>query len=517
MRWIINIVSNYLRMMISMVIVFMLTPYIISKLGIEVYGLWAIALSIAGLAGLMDFGFATAAVKYVAESVGANDRIRRNSIISTLFYAYIAIALLALTLVALLSFAGTGWMPFAKVTGNVAEVDFTTVLIILGMGVALSLPASVFKAAVIGCGRMDIANLVELAVVLLNAGLIVLLLESGYGIQGLAWAAAFNLSATAILLIPVAYRLLPEFSISISLISTPMLRELLSFSCYAFIANIAVLAILRLDTLVIGAFLPLAAVAIYAVAAKVAEYVLLLNKQFSNALMPLISQAKGGSDSATICRVLLDGTRFLLALALPFIALLYLYAPEIFAVWLGNEFDDSIPLLRILLIAVLCSTLQLNAANVLGMTGNHRFVAFTMLSAALVNFGLSISLVLVWGLPGVAMATLIAAFFIEMAIMLPRACRSLDITLSHFFTSSVLPALKPVILMLLIAVPLSISFVADSLLLVLIQAGGCALIYGLIFLTIGLKTMERKLLIKYLYSLLPHFFISHFNKENSHA
>ena len=102
------------------------------------------------------------------------------------------------------------------------------------------------------------------------------------------------------------------------------------------------LIILRIDPVVIKAFLPLSAVAVYAIAAKVSEYTYLLNKQFSNALMPLVSQSKGAGDADTIRRVLIDGTRFLMAIAVPFIVLLYFYADDIIRLWMGSEFVDSV-------------------------------------------------------------------------------------------------------------------------------------------------------------------------------
>ena len=94
----------------------------------------------------------------------------------------------------------------------------------------------------------------------------------------------------------------------------------LSSAVLLVLANVAVLLTLRLVPVVIKLFLPLSAVALYAVAAKVSEYTFLLNKQFSNALMPLVSQLHGRGDHDAIRRIMTDGTRFLLALAVPSLA-----------------------------------------------------------------------------------------------------------------------------------------------------------------------------------------------------
>ena len=319
MHWILNIASNYLRFAVSMVVVLMMTPYIIGQLGMDMFGLWSLIFAVIGIFGLMDFGFATAAVKAVAEATGSNDVTGRNRALASLLLVYTLIGLLSLLLVITLS--GPVAAGF-DLTDN-QQGAFLPVFWLLGIAVSLNFPASLFKAALSGAGRMHIVNAVELLMVLINAGLVYTLLQAGYGITGLAISTAVTMLGTSLALIPLAYRLLPGFSLHWRLVSLHNIRPLLSFSVYAFMANIAVLMTLRLDLVVIKLFLPLSAVALYAVAAKVSEYTFLLNKQFSNALMPLVSQLHGRGDSDTVRRIMTDGTRMLLALAVPGIGLLY--------------------------------------------------------------------------------------------------------------------------------------------------------------------------------------------------
>ena len=71
---------------------------------------------------------------------------------------------------------------------------------------------------------------------------------------------------------------------------------------------------------------------------------------------------------------------------------------------------DAVLPLQILMAAVFFSTLQLNAANVLGMSGGHRSVAWTMLGSAALNITLSIILIPRLGLAGAALATLVTVW-----------------------------------------------------------------------------------------------------------
>jgi O-antigen/teichoic acid export membrane protein len=490
MHWILNIASNYLRFAVSMMVVLMMTPYIIDQLGMEMFGLWSLIFAVIGIFGLMDFGFATAAVKAVAEATGSHDTNGRNRALASLLMVYTLIGLLSLILVFTLGGPVAGGFDLTDSEQNA----FLPVFWLLGLAVSLNFPASLFKAALSGAGRMHVVNAVELLMVLVNAGLIYTLLQAGYGITGLAISTAATMLGTSLALIPLAYRLLPGFSLHWNLVSLHNIRPLLSFSVYAFMANIAVLTTLRLDLVVIKLFLPLSAVALYAVAAKISEYTFLLNKQFSNALMPLVSQLHSRGDSSAVRRIMTDGTRLLLALAVPGIGMLYFYAPELIHLWLGTEFADSATLLRILLLALVPMTLQLNAANILGMTGQHRFLAIAMLVSAALNLLLTVLLINIFGIHGAALGTLAAVLLVEAAVILPRACRHSNVSATNFLGSVVWPTLPATLPMLAVAFALDQWLATDSFVLLCFKVATCGIVYLVGFYLTGLSATERGLL-----------------------
>ncbi|MCB1734793.1 MAG: oligosaccharide flippase family protein [Gammaproteobacteria bacterium] len=487
MRWILNIATSYLKFLINIVVVFFMTPYIVKMIGIDAFGLWSLIFAVIGIFGLMDMGFATAGVKYVAETVGSGDTERRNRILGTLFGVYSMIGIVAILAVAITVGPASGWFDLDAEH----QTEFGNLVWWLGIALALSFPLSVFKSALTAAGRMDLVNGISLFLVLSQAALTVVLLEMGWGLQALAVAAAVNMVGQSLLLVPFAYRYIPGFSVAPSLYTPKLVRELLSFSVYAFIANIAVLIILRIDPVVIKLFLPLSAVAVYAIASRVAEYTYLLNKQFSNALMPLVSQSHGAGDAETVRRVLIDGTRFLMGVAIPFIGLLFFYTPEIIDLWMGPDFAEAAPLLRILLMAALFSTVQLNAANVLGMTGHHKLVAGSMALSALLNLGLSIVLIQIVALPGVAFATLLAAFIVEMGVIVPKACATKGVRYWDFVRDGVLPAIPAAVPMFAIAYGLATWIAPIGLGNVSWQGAIAGLAYLLVFLFTGVRADER--------------------------
>ena len=487
MRWVLNIVTSYLRFIIAMVVVFFMTPFIVSKIGVDQFGLWSLIFAVVGIFGLLDLGFATAAVKYMGEFTGSDDRAGRNQVLATLLVIYTSLGLICLGAVAVVAGHAGGWFDLDPQM----QRYFTLALWLLGAAVAINLPMGLFKAILMGGGRMALVNAVELGILLLNAAVIVLLLQLGLGIRALIFTTAATMVLGPLLMLPFAFRFTPELSLDPRRFSRARVRELMGFSVFFFISNIAVLVILRIDPVVIKAFLPLSAVAVYAIGAKVAEYTYYLNKQFSNALMPLVSQSRGGRDEATITRVLMDGSRFCMGIALPFVALLFFYAGDIILLWMGEEFAGAIPVLRILLIAILCTAVQLNAANVLAMNGEHRFIAFAMAGSAAINLVLSILLIQLFGLNGVALATLIAAFSIELLVIVPRACRARGVPVAAFFLKAVGPAVPPLLPALAVAWGLRRLQPSDGFLWIILEGGLSALVYFAAFALLALKRDER--------------------------
>ena len=483
--WIKNIGSSYARFIVSIGAVGFMTPAIIEHVGLESYGIWALVLATVGLLGLMDFGLSTSAVKYVGERTGQGDDAGRNRVLSALLTVYTIISILILIVSATTAFAPSG-------AGNVEYgPDRRILMLAVGCTVAAGLYLSLFRAALAGTGRMYLANYGEMAMTMLYVGLTLLALERGYGLAGLAFALVASTTAGAAGLWLIARRRIPSLRLTITLGPWGELRRVLSFSVWAFVANAALLTILRMDPLIIGAWLPLTAVAVYSVAGRIAEYLLLLNKQFSNALMPLVSQAHGRGDAVVVRQVLTDGSRYVLAGALPLLALVALQADSLLVLWIGEEMRDAAGPLRILCAAVAVGVLQLNAANVLGMTGRHRFVGTSMAAAAGLNLALTVAALPRLGLAGAAWATLVAAVVVEAGVILPAACRHAKLRVTDFLRHALRPGLVGAASILVAASVLRHAAPPASLFGLIFQCAVAAAAVVPVVVCLGLSADER--------------------------
>src|SRR5712675_3419421 len=83
-----NVLWSWFGVAFNIFIGFVLSPYVIRKLGPEGYGIWALLFSVIGYYGLLDFGFKSALIRYTALYRARGEFERINELINTILFYY---------------------------------------------------------------------------------------------------------------------------------------------------------------------------------------------------------------------------------------------------------------------------------------------------------------------------------------------------------------------------------------------------------------------------------------------
>ncbi len=415
-RLLANALSNYLRFGVMMGGMLLLTPYIISNVGRSDFGLWMLVLSVVGYFELLDCGFATATVKFIGQYQGANDTEARNKLASTLLTVYISMAAVISLLAVGLTFS-FNWIFQIE---NAQQQTAILVLLAMSLKVAFNLPLSLFLGILFGQQRIVAVNITRVVAYISYALCAWWALANGHGIVQLA---ALNCAIFVIehLVFYVICRIkTPDLKLNLTQFDRSTFWKVASFSIFALVTNLSAVILLRTDPIVVKFFLPLTAVALYALSLKIAEQVLMLTKQFINVFTPLVAQLHGAGDRAGLREAFLGSSKFGLAsLSIISIPLMY-WSSEAMELWIGPEFAESGPILALLIGSMHFRVLEEGASNVLGMTGEHRYVALTSVGASVLNVGLSLLLIWPFGLLGVATATAISTYIVGVWIVVGK-------------------------------------------------------------------------------------------------
>jgi O-antigen/teichoic acid export membrane protein len=400
----------------------LLTPWIIHQLGAESFAIWSLLLATAGLLSLVDLGFSSAVMKFVAEARGSGRADDARETTATMFWAFNGLAVVLLVLAALLIEPLPRWLDLPPEQWG----SIRTVFLLLALRSAQALPLGIFVGILSAHRRADLSNAIRTAGVSIYAIAVAAALWISPSLEVLGWA-GFLTSVGTNLGLWAAARTVPDWSLSLRLFRWDRLWRIVTYTSSLFLTQAATLLATRVDTIILAAFAPLQTVALYSVALRVADQAGIFSRQPGAALTPLLSEWKGAGNTERLREALQRGTFLVAAGVFPFLFLGAWFAPDLLVLWVGEEFRAAGLPCRLLLIAAGLGALHQTAENYLLVAGRHRFASVIIFSGQLFNVGLSLLLVRDFGMTGVAGATLLTACVVG-PILLWRAASDLQLT-----------------------------------------------------------------------------------------
>jgi O-antigen/teichoic acid export membrane protein len=381
-------------------------------------------------------------VRFVAYYRARNDARALNEIASTLFVVFAAIGAAAYCIGAAVAF---NLGAFFRITPDQADIG-KWVLLIVGVHAALNFPFSVFGGVVSGFQRQHVNGVVAIVSSVLVAFVNVAVLTAGFGLVPLVLATTAVRLLTYFVYASNAYRIFPGLHVTPALFRWARLKEVTGFSVYATVIDWSYKLNYQFDQLVIGAFLGVTPVAVWAVADRIIRPTQTITNQLKGVLFPVIVDGDASERGDRLQQILLHGTRLSLATVLPLAAAIAVLADPLVRAWVGTrkpELLASVPVLQVLAVAVAIRVGNGTAMTILKGAGRHRQLAAVNLATAVANVALSIALVRSWGLVGVAVGNLVPNTLNAIFVVYPGACRRVGLPLSTALAQSVLPAVWP--------------------------------------------------------------------------
>lgn len=481
-----NISMDYLALGVEMTIGVLMLPFNVAYLGQSAYGLWVLAASIPMYFSMLDLGYGVAQVKFAAQYRARRDREGLNQIVSTLFFLFTIIGIIAFAVGALIAFNIERLFQITPEQSSTGR----QVLLIISLYVALGFPFSVFGGVVNGFQRHFLNGFVSIGTSIVVAVVNIAVLMAGYGLVELVAA------TTAVRLLAYigyranAYRAFPGLSIRPAYVRLSRLGEVTGFSAFILLIDVANKLNYSTDAIVIGAFMSTAAIAVWAVAQRLITTTQGLTTQINASLFPIVVDIATQGEMARLRRVFLQGTRLSLAMVIPIAVALALLAQPLVLAWVGSAFSGSVPVIYILAAAVIIRVGNSTATTLLKGAGRHSLLAVANLLMALANLVLSVALVGRYGLIGVALGTLIPLAVISILVLFPAACRRVELPLFETVSKGIWPSVWPIIPVALLLL-ITRNLVGASLPAVAAQAIIAGALYAIIFLRLAIGRDER--------------------------
>ena len=486
--------SNWLGFALHIALTFLLTPFVLDRLGEARYGIWALVAGLTGYYGLLDMGFRAGLTQCLCRRLGERDNEGLNRLASSgaAVLMVMAGALLAASFM-LAAFAPQWFAVSEELRG---EVRLT--IVIVGASAAVQFMFFPFSAAINAAQRFDVSNAIGAATRLGGALAVFLLLSNGFGLVGLAAATAGANVLDYVLRWRTAYWCLPQLEVSFRHVSRSLLGEVVYLGFWNMLSAASVRIISYSDAIVIGLFFPSAAIARFVLALRLAEYFSEAFSPVAQVFFPVFSQLDAEGDAAQARSVYLHGSRFTATLAVNVALLAWLWADDFYRLWIGSaaaasaELPAVAPLFQVLLLAAAVTAVRRIGTQVLLGARRVRTVALLFAAEAVANLSLSVGLMPWFGLKAVALGTAIPTIVFQGVVQPLVVGRLLGITFVEYLRSTFArPAAAALCAAPLLAAIRTMAVAGDWLSFSLQAAAACCVSAGVIVL-IGLDAAERR-------------------------
>lgn len=466
-----NTGTNYLRTALRLVTGVVTFRLLYQSLPAADFGFWALLWSLFGYTVLLDFGMGTAAQRETARHAATGNWLELSRTLSTLVLSFVVLGALLLGGLLLVE----PWF-LEKVHVPVAQLaTYGHAYTIFFVFLALSFPLGLYYEVLNGLQRIDICNGLTSAGMIANLAFIL-------------WAAHAHASFPIFVLIGVgtsvaphlgawyyARKLLPEVRVSWRLFNPAEVKPVLAFSFIAYLIMFRNFLIARTDQLTISWFLGVAVVAVYQGGFKMTELFNSITWQLQDCLSSVAAHLHARGERGDLIGLLLESSRVTAALTIPVYAFTAVYMNALLQLITGMKqvTPEMEAVGQILILAASIALVSGGCSSrILLMCGWERPLLRLTMAEGVAKLVLSIVCVQVWGLTGLACATLIPMAAAGCLGVVPLTLRFAHLSLGTWIREVLGRPLLPIAGSLLLLFLLSQVPLGDSLRLLALAGRG---------------------------------------------
>lgn len=407
-------ILSYLNLLIGNIIPFIYTPIMLRLLGQAEYGIYGIAQSIMGYIQLLNFGIGGSIVRYLSKYRAEEDVEGERRIFGLFIKIYTVIGVMILIV-------GTIFSNHLNFFGRSLTADEMILLrklvLLMTINSAFFLPFNVYSSVIIAHEQFVFSKLAAMisgiAAPVLNLSLLFL----GLGSVGLVVSSTILNFVTYIIYVYYVHRRL-HISPSFRKAEPGLLKEILGFSIFIFIANIVDILYWSTDKLIIGWAIGSVATAVYNIGATFNGYVTSLSTAISGLLMPKVtSMAVKDTPKEEFTDLFIKIGRLQFIIISFIVSAFVAFGRQFIMLWAGEGYEQAYYVALLTMLPVTVPLIQNTGLNILYALNKHKFRSLVYACVAGMNVILTFILVENYGIIGAAIATCIAYVIGNIIIM----------------------------------------------------------------------------------------------------
>jgi O-antigen/teichoic acid export membrane protein len=422
-----NIIANFAGKAWSGIFSLAFVPIYIKIMGVEVYGLLGIFISLSALLALLDMGLSATLSRELSRlSVAENSAQESRNLVRTFEVVYWGIGIMIGIFVIILAPLLTKyWINSTSISSETIE----QALLIMGILLASQWPGAIYSGGLRGLQRQVVLNVIKsVSVTVQHGGAVLILLFISPSILSFFLWQSFVALLTTIVLAIWLWKSLPKSEHQTRFDKSLFVKN---WKFASGIIGISLMTILlsQLDKIILSKMLTLEMFGYYMLAFNVATVLTSLVSPIHSALFPRLSQLVAEEKQTDISNLYHKGCQLVSITILPISITLVFFAEEVLSMWIGDPtvVRNTHMLLSLLIIGTMINSLMILPYTLMLSYGWTRLVLIQNGISVVFLVPLMLWLVNLYGAVGATIVWIIlntAYIFIMIPIMHRRLLKS---------------------------------------------------------------------------------------------
>lgn len=371
-----NIVANFLGRIWTSLMSLAFVPIYVEIMGVEVYGLIGIFVSIGAILSLLDMGLSATLSRELPRLSTRNDCAQEaRNLVRTFEVIYWATGVaIGAGVVIISSFITKYWIS----SGGVATETVEHALMIMGLLIAVQWPGSLYASGLLGLQKQIPLNVIRASMATLQHGgaILILLFISPSIIAFFLWQSVIGLLATILLGIWL-WRSLDKSNV-VANFDIGLLLKNWRFAAGMTGISLVTVLLTQVDKIVLSRMLALEVFGCYMLAFNIANAINNFAFPIYSSLFPRFTQMVAVGDLKGAANLYHEGTRLMSLLMFPVVVTIAVFSREFLVLWIRDPLvaDNVHPVLSLLAIGTALSALMVMPYALQLANGWTRFSIF---------------------------------------------------------------------------------------------------------------------------------------------
>lgn len=400
-----GIIFSYITMVANIVVSVLYTPFLLSSLGAQQYGLFNMGHAAISYLSLAEFGFGNAVVRYSAKYRAEGNQEKTSAMYGMFMYIYGILAIL-ITVVGFIICAFSDRF-YTVSTGEQGYFELKVIILFMVLNLGITFFLQPYSAIITAHERFTFIKVTNLINTLLKPVVMIPLLIWGYKAIALS-VVTFVLQQMLNIANVIYVRKVLKVNITMNpkRMDFSILKEIVSYSFFIFLGSVVGQLNDNADTVILGIISGEVAVAVYTIGYTINTYVQQIPAVVGSVFFPRVTAriTKGASmDDMTDLMIRIGRIQyFIMFLMCTGFAI---FGQEFIALWAGEGYEVAYWIVLVLIIPAAIPNIQTIPVLVIQAMNRHQFKAILYVVCAVLNVILSVPAGLKYGPLGCAVCT----------------------------------------------------------------------------------------------------------------